>query len=144
MSTALQYNPKLYTIVIAGIPLPAKGYAEGDFAILERTADAYTSSVGTDGQVIRVRNHDRRATFRLRLMQEAANNAILSTLHNADLKSDNGAGVGPFLMKNRAGLTVHKSPECWVKRMPDVTLSNGAQAREWAVEVTELDSFEGG
>ncbi len=138
------FDPKLYSIVVAGVPLPAKGYADGEFIKLERDSQAYTDFVGTDGDVTRARQHDKRATCTFTTMQEAAVNAILSTLHLSDLNSDNGAGIGPFLLKNRAGLTVHAGKECWIAKLPDVTLDKGATGRAWMIRIPQLESFEGG
>ncbi len=138
------YDPKLFSLVVAGIPLPAKGYADGEFIKLERDAQAYTDAVGTDGAVIRTRSHDQRATVTFTTMQKAAINAILSTLILADLNSENGAGIGPFLLKDRTGLTVHAGKECWIAKMPDVTLDKGATGRAWMIRIPSLESFEGG
>lgn len=138
------YDPKLYSLVLAGIPIPAKGYADGEFIKIDRDAQAYTDVVGTDGAVTRARQWDQRATCTFTTMQEAAVNAILSTLLLADQNSDNGAGIGPFLLKNRAGLTVHAGAECWIAKMPDVSLDKGATGRAWMIRIPSLKSFEGG
>jgi hypothetical protein len=138
------YDPKLYSLVIAGIPIPAKGYADGEFIKLERDAQAYTDYAGTSGDVTRVRQHDKRATLTFTTAQEADINAVLSTLHAADQNADNGAGIGPFLLKNREGLTLHGAKECWIAKLPDVTLDKGITARAWMIRIAELSSFEGG
>jgi hypothetical protein len=141
---SLQYSPNLYSLVIAGIPIPFKGYAQGTFIELDRDSDKYVDEVGTDGQVIRVKMFDDRATVTFTTMQEAAINAVLSTLYQADVNSDNGAGVGPFLLKNRGGLSIHEAQECWIAKLPPVKLSNGAEARPWKIRIAQLTSFEGG
>lgn len=138
------YDPKLYSLVIAAIPIPAKGYAEGQFIKLERASAAYTKKVGTDGSVTRVRVHDKSATLTFTTMQEAEINSVLSVLHNSDLNSDNGAGIGPFLLKNRNGLTLHAGKNCWITKMPDVELDKDVTGRVWMIDIDELESFEGG
>lgn len=142
MSTEL-YDPNLFTIVIAGVPIPAKGYADGEFIRVERDSDAFTDVAGTDGSVTRARQHDRRATVTFSTMQKAAINAVLSTLHASDLNSDNGAGIGPFLLKDRNGLTVHAAESCWIAKMPDAGLDKNPTARAWKIRIAELESFEG-
>jgi hypothetical protein len=137
------YDPALYTIAIAAIPIN-KGYADGEFITVERETDAFTDVAGTDGDVARAKQHDKRATCTLTLMQTAEANALLSTLALLDENADNGAGVGPFLLKDRGGLTVHTAAECWVMRMPDVTLDKGVTARQWKIRIASLNSFEGG
>lgn len=138
------YDPKLYTLVVAAIPIPTKGYADGEFIKLERAAQAYTKKVGTDGSVTRVRVHDKSATCTFTTMQEAEINSVLSALHLSDLNSDNGAGIGPFVLKNRNGLTVHAGKNCWIAKLPDVVLDKDVTARAWMIDIDELESFEGG
>lgn len=142
MSTDL-YDPALYTLVIAGIPIPAKGYADGEFIRIDRDSDAFTDTVGTDGSVTRNRSHDQRATCTFTTRAKAEINAVLSVLHNADLNSDNGAGIGPFLLKDRNGLTVHAAEECWIAKMPDVGLDKTVGPRAWKIRIAALESFEG-
>lgn len=137
------YDPNLYTLVVAGIPIPAKGYADGEFIKVEKDADAFTDTAGTDGSVTRSRQHDKRATCTFTTMAKAEINAVLSTLHISDLNSDNGAGIGPFLLKDRNGLSVYESETCWISRMPDPTLDRNVSARAWKIRIAELNSFEG-
>lgn len=138
------YDPNLYTIVIAGIPFPPSGYAEDTFIKVARDSPVYTDQVGADGKVTRVRMHDDRATCTFSLMQTSELNAILSALHLSDTNSDNGAGVGPFMLKDRNGLTVHESDSCWVQAPPDVELGKAATARDWSIRIANIESFEGG
>jgi len=137
------YDPKHYTLVVAGIPIPTKGYADGEFIKIERESPAYTKKVGTDGSVTRSRQHNKSGTCTFTTMQHADINAVLSTLHNADLNSENGAGIGPFLLKDRNGLTVHAGKNCWIAKSPDVSLDKEATTRAWQIDIDELESFEG-
>jgi hypothetical protein len=138
------YDPKFYTLVVAGIPIPAKGYADGEFIKIERESPAFTKKTGTCGTVTRVRQHNKSGTCTFTTMQEAEINSVLSVLHNSDLNSENGAGIGPFLLKNRNGLTVHAGKNCWISKMPDPTLDKDATGRAWLIDIDELESFEGG
>ena len=142
MSTK-NYDPALYTVAIAAVPI-SKGYADGEFIKIERDSDAFTDVVGTDGEVARAKSHDKRATCTLTLLQTSDGNALLSTLAALDEAADNGAGVGPFLLKDRGGLTLHAAAECWVMKLPDVTLDKGVTARAWKIRIANLVSFEGG
>ncbi len=137
------YDPALYTIAIAALPI-SKGYADGEFIKVERDTDAFTDVAGTDGGVARAKQHDKRATITLTLLQTSDSNALLSTLYALDTNGDNGAGVGPFLLKDRGGLTVHAAEHCWIQKLPDVTLDKGVTARQWKIRVASLESFEGG
>lgn len=138
------YDPKLYTAVVAAIPVDAAGYADGEFIKVERDTDAFTDVAGTGGGVARAKQHDRRATVTLTLLQTSPMNAVLSTLAKLDYETDGGAGVGPFLLKDRGGLSVFAGSSCWVSRMPDVTLEKNVSARQWKIRVASLEQFEGG
>ncbi len=142
MSTST-YDPKLYSCVIAALPI-TDGYADGEFMKLERDTDNFTDMAGTGGDVARAKQHDKRATFTLTLLQTASANAVLSTLAVLDENTDGGAGIGPFLLKDRGGLTLHAGAECWIARMPDVQLDKNVTARVWKVRIASLTSFEGG
>lgn len=138
------YDPNLYTLIIAGIPIPTKGYADGEFVRLERDTPNFSDKAGTDGEVVRTKMHDKRAKCTFSTMQTAEINAVLSTLANLDYETDGGSGVGPFLLKDRGGLTVHAGAECWISEIPNPTLDKEATSRSWVVRIANLKSFEGG
>ncbi len=141
---AVRYVRNPRTLGLVGNLKACLDQAQGEFIKLERDSQKYTDEVGTDGQVLRIKMFDDRATVTFTTMQEAAINSVLSTLYQADVNSDNGAGVGAFLLKNRAGLTIHEAQECWVAKLPDVTLSNGVTNRPWMIRIAQLRTFEGG
>lgn len=142
MSTAT-YDPALHTLAVAALPI-TKGFAEGEFIKIERDSEGFTDVAGAYGDVARAKMHDKRATCTITLLQTAEANALLSTLYLLDENADNGAGIGPFLLKDRGGLTVHEAAECWIQKMPDVTLDTGVKARQWKIRIASLQSFEGG
>lgn len=137
------YDPNLYTLVLAGIPIPTKGYADGEFIKVERDEDAFTAVVGTDGDVVRAKNHNKMAKVSFTVMQTADINAILATLALIDENSDTGAGVGPFLMKDRGGSTVYAAPESWIEKAPEPTLDKTVTSRTWIIRIAKLNGFDG-
>ena len=137
------YDPKRYVLVVAGIPIPAEGYAEDEFIKLERDSQLFTDKVGADGKVTRAKSHDKRATCTFSTMQGAAVNAVLSTLAKLDESSDNGAGIGPFALENLDGTTVHEADECWIAKLPDGSLGKEPTARAWMIRIAQLNSIEG-
>jgi hypothetical protein len=141
--TTGNYDPNLYTLVIAGLPI-TDGYADGEFIKVERESDAFVDVAGTGGDVARAKQQDKRATCTFTTLQTAKINAALSALAAIDENNDNGAGVGPFLLKDRGGLSIHAAQECWIMRMPDVTLDKGVTGRQWKVRIAKIKSFEGG
>lgn len=139
------YDPVLYTIVVAGLPISTlKGYADGEFLTVEWDSDSFTDVAGTDGGVARAKMHDRRATVTLTLLQTAEANAALAALALLDSNTDNGGGVGPFLMKDRGGNTIYAAEHCWIARTPEPTLDKVVTTREWKIRVAELTGGEGG
>lgn len=138
------YDPKLYTVIVAAVPVDAEAYADGEFIKLERDTDKFTDVAGTGGGVARAKQHDDRATCTLTLLQTSPMNAVLSTLANLDANTDGGQGVGPFALKDRGGSTAHAASKCWIARMPDVTLEKGVTARQWKIRIAKLNQFEGG
>jgi hypothetical protein len=138
------YDPKLFTVVVASIPVDTEAYADGEFLKVERDTDKFTDVSGTGGGVARAKQWDDRATVTLTLLQTAAFNAVLSALYNLDVNSDGEAGVGAFLMKDRGGTTLYQANKCWISRAPDVTLDRGITARVWKIRIGKLNQFDGG
>lgn len=141
--TVKTYDPTQHTINCAGIPIN-KGFAEDEFFKFSPEAPLFKDVVGADGTVTRVKIKDKRATVTITLMQTADANDLLSALAILDAEADNEAGVGPFLMKDRRGRSVISGADCWVQKLPDVTLGNGATARAWEIRIAEAKVFIGG
>lgn len=141
--SAKNYDPTQYTIVVAGIPIN-KGYADGEVIKVERESDAFTDVVGTDGSVTRVAVKDDRATATLSLMQTADANALLSALFLLDRNAPNGAGIGPFLLKDRSGTTILAGDASWIAKPPDASVDKTATPRQWKIRIANLKEFHGG
>lgn len=137
------YDSDQVRISIAAIPITG-GFADGEFVRIERETEAFTDVVGTDGEVTRSKTNDNRATVTIVLMQTAAANALLSALHNVDKAVPGGAGVGPLLIEDGNGLTLHEAAECWIQSSADVSYDREATAREWPIRVANLIDFQGG
>lgn len=138
------YDPKLHTIIIAGIPIPPVGYADGVFLKIERNSAKFVKVVGTDGSVTRAKMGDDSAQATFSTMQKADINSVLSTLYNLDANSDNGEGIGPFLVKDRGGVTLYEAAQCWISQPPNPTFDKTPTSRDWIIEIEKLESFEGG
>lgn len=137
------YDADQVRISIAGIPITG-GFADGEFVRIERETEAFTDVVGTDGEVTRSKTKDNRATVTILLMQTASANGLLSALHNIDKLVAGGAGVGPLLIEDGNGLTLHESLKCWVQNSPDVSYDREPTAREWPIRCANLIDFTDG
>lgn len=137
------YDADQVKISINGIPITG-GFADGEFLRIEWEGDAFSDVVGTDGEVTRSKTKDNRATATVLLMQTAEANLLLSAMHNADKLASGGAGVGPFLVEDLNGATLHESPQCWVMKSPDSTYDREATAREWPIRCANLSDLQAG
>lgn len=136
------YDSNQVQVSFAGVPV--QGYADGDFLAITKESDAFSSVVGTDGDVARSKTNDRRATIEIILMQTSPTNDLLSAIHQADLNTPGGAGVGAFLVVDLNGTSLYSAGNCWIKRAPDPAFGREAQERTWTLECDELIEFTGG
>lgn len=115
------------------------GFSEGDFVEVQYTTKQYTSKVGADGEVTRVRSLDRRATAKITLMQTSLGNNIFSQLLNAGLLDPNGNDVGTFQVTDLSGTSLAHADKCWVQGFP--VFKRGAEPGtvEWTLEMASLD-----
>ncbi|MGH7249648.1 MAG: phage protein, partial [Minisyncoccia bacterium] len=83
------------------------------------------------------------ATITFTLMASSPSNALLSAMYNADIKSPNGIGVGPLLIRDTRGVTVFAGTQAWIQRMPKTTLGSKIANREWVIRVAKLEAVVG-
>lgn len=140
--TTRVYDANRVQVSFAGVPV--QGYADGDFLAITKESDAFTSVVGTDGEVSRSKTLDRRATIEITLMQTSKTNDLLAAIHKADIEAPGGAGVGAFLVVDLSGTSLYAAGNCWIKRSPDPVFGREAQERVWTLECDVLQDFTGG
>ncbi len=136
------YYPDQVAIVFAGIPI--SGFADGTFLSVEQNEDSFTLQVGTDGEGCRSRTNNRsgRATFTLG--QWSASNDLLSALHNVDINTPNGDGIGPLLIKDNSGRSIFTAEKAWIVKPPAAGYGREAESREWVIETDNLIQQHGG
>jgi hypothetical protein len=137
------YGPDEVSLILAGIPLN-QGWADGTFCRIAYNSDAFSLKVGTDGESVRTKSNDRSARISVILMQSSSVNDLLSALHNLDINSPGGAGVGPFLCKDNSGRSMYLAEKAWIVKPPDAEYGREAGTREWIIETGNLQSFVGG
>ncbi len=142
MSTPKIYDADMVTLALFAFLIDS-GFADGEFIRIETEADTFTDVAGTDGEVTRSKTNDKRVTITVTLMQTSAGNTKLTAVHNLDVKGSNGAGVGPFLIKDRNGTALHAGT-CWIAAPPTVVYGRGAEAREWKIRGVMAERFDGG
>ncbi len=136
-----QYDPDNYSVIFNAIPI--EGFAEDDFIDIEFDAEGYQDLIGADGHVVRYKSCDQRATITFTLMATSPSNKLLSAMYNADIKSPNGLGVGPLLIRDTQGLTVFAGTQAWIQKMPKSTLGQKLGNKEWKIRVAKLEAVMG-
>jgi hypothetical protein len=124
------FDPKKVTAIACGL-LIDEGFGEDTFVKVTFKSELWETKVGSDGQVCRVRINDNTAEVEFTLMQTSIVNVRLSALLALDLLGSNGAGVGPFLLKDEQGSTIIESSACWISKVPDVEMGKSAKERVW-------------
>jgi hypothetical protein len=139
------YDSNEVSLIVAGLPIESgRGEEGGAFVKLSQVSNAFEDKVSLDGDVTRSKTNDNRYDVTVVLMSSSASNALLSALHTADKLAGNGAGVGPFLLKDRQGNTLYAAPSCWIQKMPDQEFGQTAVPVEWPIRVANMIPFIGG
>jgi len=126
------YDPKGIIAIFSGIPI--QGFAAGTFLSVEQNEDSFALTVGADGEGCRSKTNNRSAKATFTLMQSSLTNDLLSALHNVDLNSPLGDGIGPLLIKDISGTTLIAAEKAWIVRQANSTYSRDPESREWVIE----------
>lgn len=137
------YDLDQVTIDFAGVKLNS-GFSPDGAVKITPWGDKFSRVEGTDGSVTRSKTNSKGASVEITLMQTAEANAKLSTIHNTDLKASNGAGVAPFMVRDRQGKSLFLSPHAWIVAPPEAEYTNEAKARVWKFDAADCEHFDGG
>lgn len=140
MALLKEYDPGLVDLIAVGIPI--SGFAEGTFIVVEREADAYTKSVGSDGEVSRTRNRNLSGTITFTTMATSPVNLLLSGVALAD--ENFGTGVFPSSVSDNSGLSLHIAAESWIRKVPNAEFADERGNREWIIDCADLSMLSGG
>lgn len=137
------YDPKQYVLVFKGIRF--RGYHSGTVIEVERMTDTFTEDVGADGDVVRVRGHDRRGTVTVTLQGTSPVNDMLSLVAAVGEDEDNtDADVGSLTLKDLNGTTVAFASEAWIVKPPNVPVAMEHTPRVWVIRCAKLNLYVGG
>jgi hypothetical protein len=134
------YDPKQIQVIVGGVSM--QGFADDSVVKVTRLADAFTQTIGVDGEGTRAKSNDNSAEIEISLKQSSDSNAFLSSLANAD-RLNNG-GVVPVMVKDNNGTSLHMAEQAYIKKMPDSEYNKTASDRVWTL-VTDniLDNLAG-
>lgn len=107
-------------------------------------AKRFQGKAGSDGEYTRYKIGDASVTITLIFMQSSSGNVFLSTAHQIDLASENGAGIGPFAAFDLNGLSVCIDPEAFITGMPESEYAAEVGTREWEIICPNPTHFQGG
>jgi hypothetical protein len=96
--------------------------------------DDYKLLMSADGVGTRCQTNNMSGKFTLKLAQSNEDNALLSAQRLVDLLSSNGAGVAPFIVKDREGSTLITAESAWCMRCPDAEFQQEITERGWTIE----------
>lgn len=137
---AKDYDPKQVTIVVGGHIV--EGYADGTFASLERSKDAYALTVGAGGEGARAKSNDKSGELTITLLQSSKSNDVLSGYATADEISN--SGQVPAFLKDNNGTTLAEAVTAWVKKKPTLEYGNEITNRVWVISSDNWDILAGG
>lgn len=131
MATAT-YDPKSVIVTINGRPLT--GFADGTFIKGERNNDTYSTHVGVDGEVTRVKNNDKTGTISItlkhnspsnKLLEEYAKKGTMFNINVTDRNFDGDVGIG--------------GSEAWISKPAAFERGKEVSDREWTIHVADYD-----
>jgi hypothetical protein len=134
------YDPKAVTVVVGGFPI--SGFADGSFVKAMRSNDAFTKTVGADGDTTRVKSNDLSGEITITLDMASPSNDVLMQFAIRDEVAN--AGVVPVRIKDLQGTSQYVSATGWVRKIPEAEYGKETGTREWVLDVADLDIFVGG
>jgi len=134
------YDPKQIQVIVGVRAIT--GFAEDTMVTVARTSDAFTLTMGADGEGTRAKSNDKSGTFTLELMQSSESNAYLSNLALAD--ELNNGGIVPVLVKDSSGASLHGAEQAYIQKDPDAVYGKTVGNRTWIITTDNLKNYNGG
>ena len=136
------YNAKEITINFATLDLN-KGAGPDEFITVEEEEDYFDVTAGVDGELTRNEMPNNAMKVMITLMASSDTNDYLSAIHEADRLTPGGAGVAPFLYRNRLGTDKLVSAEAFIMRRPQRARAKKVGVMQWPFMVTYPANFNG-
>ena len=130
MSPTKFYDARKVTVVLGGIPIK-DGLAD-PFIELTPRGPSFEDDISVDGTPVRYATNESRWDGTMTLKGHSEEIILLSALHGVDKQVGNGAGVGPFMVKDGSGTSLFASDITWLiqappkafgKTLPDVVIN---------------------
>lgn len=140
MADFKNYDPGQIVVVFDGNPI--SGFADGVMVKASRKVDTFSTNVGTQGDVARVRSQDKTGEVVITLQQIAATNDYLSSVLALDEKF--GLSPGALSIEDLNGTTLCSAAIAWLRKPADTEFGKDLATREWTFECAELKMLVGG
>lgn len=136
--------PKNYSIDTVSVSFNGALIKQGLLSVsVAQESDAFEYAVGAGGEVARIRRIDYRASVTIKLMGTSSDNAILSALHEADIRAPNGSGVGILYVQQ--GNDLYVAEKAWIRKAPDRSFDADAIGDcEWVFNCADLHRVDAG
>lgn len=134
------YDPAQVIVNVDGRDI--SGYADGTFVNVARNADAFTLTVGADGESTRAKSNNKSGRFTFTLQQSSPSNDILDEIATSDELNNTGAVA--VLVSDKSGTTIAQAQVAWVVKKPDSGFAKETENREWILETGNLEYTVGG
>lgn len=130
-----RYSPDRVKITFGGVPIT--GFMDGTFVEVERNEDAYTTHVGSLGDVTRTRNLNKTGKVTITLMQHAPVNDFLQIF----LVDDELVETAPDALQVKDlsnGMRCHAS-QAWIEKAPKIERGKESMGIQWVFACADLE-----
>lgn len=134
------FDPKRVIVTYAANILT--GFGKDIFVSAEHEEDAFTLSVGVDGNGALSFNNNESGTIKLTLFHTSPSNDILMATYQSHRLTS--IVPGPFMVKDLNGRALLVCKNAWVKKLPAMSRGKEVQELEWNIGTDRLDLIVGG
>lgn len=113
-----------------GVPIES-GFGDGDAIRIEPASPSFTSKVGADGSIVRCATGNKLYRVLINLLKTSDGNQVLSAIHNFDIRTSNGSGIGPLLVRDRLGTSIFQAGKAWIVTSPAQAYGAEVGNNEW-------------
>lgn len=122
------YSPADVEVLLAGF-YKVVGFSKGSFLTLDKDINPFTTKRSSDGVVARTHINDDTFTLSITLAQSSPANDILTKLYEIDALTH--TGKFPIFIKDTRGTTLFLSLSSWIEKIPEISMSDSLQTRQW-------------
>lgn len=124
------YSSKKVVITFNGVLIT--GLGDATFLTVAKNSDGMELKVGADGESAVAESPDESGIATVTVLNTSPSNDYLSTCANQKTR-------GVFQAKDLSGRMLVNAPDCWVKKMADITKSKSVESSAWAFESGDMN-----